>query len=168
MSEMSEAILDVAEARMRSAGFDGVSFRDIAAEIGVKSASIHYHFPTKALLGAAVARRYRERFLARAEAEVAAGCDVVQAWTEGFRRALRQDGKMCLCGALGVTASGLPLEVGDEARQFFTDGLARLTAGGASPERAATVLATLEGAMLLATALRDPALFDVATACLSA
>lgn len=168
MSEMSEAILDVAEARMRSAGFDGVSFRDIAAEIGVKSASIHYHFPTKALLGAAVARRYRERFLERVEAEVSAGSDVVQAWSAGFRRALRQDGKMCLCGALGVTASGLPLEVGDEARKFFQAGLDRLAAGGLSAERSATVLATLEGAMLLATALRDPAIFDAATRGLTA
>ena len=56
-------ILDAAERAIRDRGYNAVSFRDLAAAVGVKSASVHHHFPTKADLGAAVARRYAERFL---------------------------------------------------------------------------------------------------------
>src|SRR6266404_5647499 len=56
--------MDLAEADIRKAGYAGFSFRDLAAEIGIKSASVHYHFPTKATMAAAVARRYGDRFLA--------------------------------------------------------------------------------------------------------
>ena len=47
-------ILDIAERRMRQTGYNAVSYRDIAAEMGIKSASLHYHFPKKADLGAAL------------------------------------------------------------------------------------------------------------------
>ncbi len=58
-------ILDAAERFARTVGYNGFSFRDIAAEIGIKSASVHYHFPTKGDLGAALARRYADRFFER-------------------------------------------------------------------------------------------------------
>src|SRR6478752_8675700 len=38
--------MDLAESHMRVAGYAGFSFRDLAAEIGIKSASVHHHFPT--------------------------------------------------------------------------------------------------------------------------
>ena len=53
-------ILDVAERRMRMSGYNAVSFRDIAGEIGIKSASLHYHFPKKADLGLALVERYSD------------------------------------------------------------------------------------------------------------
>src|ERR1700721_1374918 len=54
--------MDLAEAHIRSAGYGGFSFRALAAEIGIKSASVHHHFPTKATMAAAVAQRYADRF----------------------------------------------------------------------------------------------------------
>lgn len=62
--ETAQRLMDLAEAHIRDAGYGGFSFRDLAAEIGIKSASVHHHFPTKAILAAAVARRYGDRFLA--------------------------------------------------------------------------------------------------------
>src|SRR5947208_98232 len=56
--------MDLAEAHIRDAGYRGFSFRDLAAELGIKSASVHHHFPTKAILTAAVVRRYGDRFFA--------------------------------------------------------------------------------------------------------
>src|SRR5271166_69712 len=50
-----EAILQSAEARMRVGGFHACSFREIANDVGIKSASVYYHFATKAELGAAMA-----------------------------------------------------------------------------------------------------------------
>ena len=46
-SSTTERIIAAAETRMRDAGFHGVSFRDIASDVGIKSASVHHHFPTK-------------------------------------------------------------------------------------------------------------------------
>ena len=63
MSERTaERLMDLAEDHIRNAGYGGFSFRDLAAEIGIKSASVHHHFPTKATMAAAVARRYGDRF----------------------------------------------------------------------------------------------------------
>jgi TetR/AcrR family transcriptional repressor of nem operon len=62
--ESAERLMDLAEAHIRNAGYGGFSFRDLAAEIGIESASVHHHFPTKATMVAAVARGYGDRFLA--------------------------------------------------------------------------------------------------------
>lgn len=64
MNETAQRLMDLAEAHIRHAGYRGFSFRDLAAELGIKSASVHHHFPTKASLAAAVVRRYGDRFLA--------------------------------------------------------------------------------------------------------
>ena len=98
VSETAERLMDLAEAHIRNAGYGHFSFRDLAAEIGIKSASVHHHFPTKATMTAAVARRYGDRFLAavarrpneRAE-------DAISAYRSVFRAALDRDGRMCLC-----------------------------------------------------------------------
>jgi TetR/AcrR family transcriptional repressor of nem operon len=161
MNDTTTAIIDAAEARIRRGGYTGFSFRDLAADVGVKSASVHYHFPTKEALVAAVARRYRERFLTEADRDIAAGEDVVAVWKAGFLRAIRSDGGMCLCGVLGAAAGALPDAVRCEARAFFEAGLAQMTANGLSPARAVH-----EGAMLLAVALDSPAAFDDAAAIL--
>src|ERR1700756_1891507 len=39
LSETAERLMDLAEAHIRNAGYGGFSFRDLAAEIGIKSAS---------------------------------------------------------------------------------------------------------------------------------
>jgi len=165
-NNMAVQIMDAAEKRIRVGGYNGFSFRELAADVGVKSASVHHHFPTKAMLGAAVARRYTDRFTETVNSGSQAG--TVKAWREGFRRALQQDGRMCLCGMLGAEAGALPPEVVSEVRRFFEDGVQGLVRALGKPSRsnraiALKILATLEGAMLLARALGDPTAFDQAT-----
>jgi TetR/AcrR family transcriptional repressor of nem operon len=159
-----EAIMDATERRIRTAGYSGFSFREVAADVGVKSASVYYHFPTKSALAAAVARRYNSRALDAANAAVSAGQDVVQAWRAVFRSALQDGAKMCLCGSLGATVGDLTPEVANEVRRFFDESIASLVAGGLTAERATQALATLEGAMLMASTQSDLAIFDRATA----
>jgi TetR/AcrR family transcriptional regulator, transcriptional repressor for nem operon len=170
VTERKDAIMDAAERRIRDAGYNGFSFREIAADVGVKSSSVHHHFATKEALAAAVARRYSDRFERAVEQEEAIGVPRIQAWLHVFRRALVEDDRMCLCGSLGATASDLPPEVSAEARRFFQRGLDNLMAGpaggGLSVEAAKRTFATLEGAMLLARALGDTLTFDQATATL--
>ena len=55
-------ILDVAERLVQTRGFNGFSYADIATELAVTKASLHYHFPTKVALGRAVIARYHEVF----------------------------------------------------------------------------------------------------------
>ncbi|MDK1389390.1 TetR/AcrR family transcriptional regulator, partial [Sinorhizobium sp. 8-89] len=153
--------------RIRSAGYSGFSFREIAADVGVKSASVHYHFPTKEKLAAAVARRYTDRFLGAVDQQIAGGKDIVSAWRQAFRIALQRDGRMCLCGALGATAQDLSSEVKDEVKRFFLLGIDKLTKAGLTRNSALHVLAALEGAMLTANVLEDPSLFDNGTAALA-
>lgn len=163
VASKTDDILDAAERRIREAGYNGFSFRDIAADVGIKSASVHHHFPTKPALAAAVARRYADRFLAAIADDAP-----VSAWRDLFRRSLREDGRMCLCGVLGAEAGALPPEVAAEAKRFFQKCADRLAqAQGGTPAKARDaglrILASLEGAMLVARALDDPDAFDRAT-----
>jgi len=50
-SEAAKAILDVAEQLAQTKGYNGFSYADIAAQLGLTKASLHYHFPSKAELG---------------------------------------------------------------------------------------------------------------------
>lgn len=56
-----DQLLDAAVAMLQRVGFVSFSFRDLAAQVGIRSASIHYHFPTKADLGLALVARARQR-----------------------------------------------------------------------------------------------------------
>lgn len=166
MSDRRSAIMDVAERLIRAHGYNGFSFREIADEIGIKSASVHYHFPTKADLAAAVAKRYRERFvdaLVKAEAQ---GVGKIEAWRSLFQNALNQDGLMCLCGILAAEGNSLPTEVAKEAQAFLKFGVESLDE--AAPGRGLAILSQLEGAMLIARSAADTSVFQDATKEISA
>jgi TetR/AcrR family transcriptional repressor of nem operon len=158
LSATAERLMDLAEDHIRNAGYGGFSFRDLAAEIGITSASVHHHFPTKAIMAAAVARRYGDRFLAaiaRRPNETAE--DAIATYRSAFRAALDRDGRMCLCGVLGAQAGILPDEVAEEVLSFFhrcVDDLAQRIGGADAEVRAIHVMATLEGAMMLARSLQ--------------
>jgi len=171
VNETAERLMGLAEAHIRDAGYGGFSFRDLAAELGIKSASVHHHFPTKATMAAAVARRYGDRFLeAVATRPGESSEEAISVYRSAFRAALDRDGRMCLCGVLGAEAGGLPVEVAEEIRAFFrlcVQDLAERIGGDGAEARAFHVMATLEGGMILARAYGDIAAFDQATASLT-
>jgi TetR/AcrR family transcriptional regulator, transcriptional repressor for nem operon len=53
-------LLGLAETLVRTPGYNGFSYRDLAEQIGITTASIHYHFPTKGDLGEALIENERE------------------------------------------------------------------------------------------------------------
>jgi TetR/AcrR family transcriptional repressor of nem operon len=167
VSAKAAEILDAAELRIRQAGYDGFSFRDIANDVGVKSASVHYHFPTKGALAAAVAKRYRERFLEAVSADVQAGKTTLAAWRDGFALSLRTDRRACLCGVLGVVSNELDPIVLAEVREFFAAGIQQLLVSGLERQAAERAISLLEGAMLIAISMDDFDLFDRVTATLT-
>lgn len=167
-----EEILDVAEAMIRNAGFNAFSTRDVASAVGIKSASVHYHFPTKADIGAAVTERYTDRFLKQLGDPGRFKGDpreAVALYVNAFRETLVRDDKLCLCAVLGAEIGGLPLEVGGNTRTFFDRNLAWLKKAlmGSSKMSAAEanafavhILAALEGGMILSKALDKEKIFE--------
>jgi TetR/AcrR family transcriptional repressor of nem operon len=168
MADTLQKLLDAAENRMRLYGYHAVSFRDLADDLGIKSASVHYHFRQKEDLGAALVDRYAKRFFACLEDEVAKGQARRDAMTALYRAALVDDQKHCLCGLLAAEAAGLPAKVSAPMRAFFTQQVA--WAAEAWPDlppdqrkaRAAAFIASMQGALLMATGLNDPTIFDEA------
>jgi TetR/AcrR family transcriptional repressor of nem operon len=168
VNETAERLMDLAESHMRNAGYGGFSFRDLAAEIGIKSASVHHHFPTKATMAAAVARRYADRFFAKVPRSPDERADeAIAAYRSAFKAALDRDGAMCLFGVLGAEAGGLSPEVTKEILSFFRrciEDLSQRIGGPDAEARAFQVIAALEGGMMLARAYQDTTAFDHAAA----
>ena len=173
-SDAAARILDVAERLVQTRGFNAFSYADVAAALNVTKASLHYHFPTKALLGERLIERYRASFLT-----ALAGIDTSHADTRSKLNAYAQiyidvleDDRMCLCGMLAAEYATLPLPMQDGIRGFFDANeawLVRVLSAGrrqqqvAFPgrpiEAARLLISALEGGMLLARSRRDSAQF---------
>lgn len=168
MTNTKTKLLDAASACVQTRGYNGFSFHDLADAVGIKTSSIHYHFPTKAELGKALVRHYTMQFMtALGDSDAGTPEACLERYVGLFRAAL-QDGRMCLCGMMGAEISGIPDDVAREVRAFFdtnTDWLTRVFERGgttklAAQKRARLFLSALEGAMLIARVSGDPTLFD--------
>ncbi len=163
-----DRILDAAEARARSGGYGGFSYRDLAKDVGIKGSSVHYHFPVKAELAEALTLRYTQRARERlgAPGEVSAG-EAIERVIALFRDALLKDDRMCLCGLFGAERDALPPEVDLAVTAFFQmilDYLRAAFSGQPDFGTPESLLARLEGALIVARSLRNPAVFEAALA----
>ena len=159
---MRDRILAAAEKRVRAGGFAETSFRDIATDVGVKSASIHYHFPTKADLGVALVAAYTECFAENLvsidQSDLAAAFDVYAAL---YDKALVLDEAICLCAIMGAEAIGLPRDINEKTKAFFRINVEWLSglfmAHGHERQLALAqlVVTSLEGAIIVASASED-------------
>jgi TetR/AcrR family transcriptional regulator, transcriptional repressor for nem operon len=159
MADMRVAIMDAAERRIRVGGFNGFSFREIGADVGVKSSSVHYYFPTKDDLAAAVVRQYTEETSLLIDRGLESDADAFRVWANAFRGTLHSK-CMCPCTVLGAAALDLPPQVAAEVKNFFKMCLDKLVAGGKSAGEATKFLSTITGALVIANALRDNAEYD--------
>jgi len=166
-----EKIIEIAELQVRTGGYNSFSFREISKEIGIKSASIHYHFPTKEDLGVAIAHRYTVRFeglLANITATTPEPRDRLKPYIALFNHALKVDKKMCLCGVLASENDGLPDAIRQESKRFFEKNIEWLKAA-LFPEsikaqaQASLILASLEGALLMSKVMKSDIPFDDVT-----
>ncbi len=171
----SVRILDVAERLVQTRGFNGFSYADVAADLGMTKAALHYHFAGKAELGVALVERYGERFSLALDAIDSAARGVpekLESYADLYLGVL-QDDRMCLCGMLAAEYRTLPEPMQERLRRFFDDNEQWLTrvleqgrAAGtielqATPrETARMVVGSLEGAMLLARPYDDPSRFQ--------
>ena len=164
-------ILDIAERRMRQTGYNAVSYRDIAAEMGIKSASLHYHFPKKEDLGTALTQRYSDNFAGALEKIVSSEAnpkDRIKAFVDIYTYELKQKGLVCLCAVLGAETDGLPDRVSGEIKSFFDKNIEWLArqyealGKDAPAKHAKTTLSLLSGAMIVSASNNDNSIFDAA------
>jgi TetR/AcrR family transcriptional repressor of nem operon len=170
----AEMIVAAAERRMRECGFHGFSFRDIAADVGIKSASVHHHFPTKEHLGAAVAEAYTKRILEALGDPNDPGRTpeaLLELYINGYRRGLQNEKQTCLGGVIASELASLPDHVTRAGAEYFLRSAAWLEAvlrrksPQAEPEaiqaQAFRILALLQGGALIAKVLRRKDAFEL-------
>lgn len=175
----AERILETAERLVQTQGFNAFSYADIAEEVGITKASLHYHFPTKVKLGARLISRYTETFQ-RALLAIDESHDDARQKLESYVRlyeSVLRNNRMCLCGMLAADYATLPRPMRELLKTFFDvneswlaqvleQGRAKkqLRLAGPAQEEARLLLAGLEGAMLVARSYSEVGRFNAVAA----
>jgi len=161
----ADRILDIAERLVQRRGFNAFSYADVATAVGIRKASLHYHFATKADLGQALIARYRQTFLQALEGiegETDDARERLRRYAQLYGAVLRKK-RMCMCGMLATDAATLPKAMRDSVAAFFEENVVWLTTvlergrtrgelafEGPAASMAAFFVSALEGAMLVA------------------
>lgn len=165
-------ILDAAERFIVQGGYNAFSFRDIAEVVGVKSASVHYHYPTKEDLVAAVIARYTKCFselLPDPNNEALDPKVLLKGFIDGFKVKIVDHHDMSLCTMLISNKSILPEEVRTELAMFYqlklywlSQVFERLEGADADAAllQASQLLSCLHGASILVQGTNQPIFFD--------
>jgi TetR/AcrR family transcriptional repressor of nem operon len=179
----AERILDVGEQLVQSRGYNAFSYADVAAELDLTKAALHYHFAGKAELGEALLNRYVTRFaeaLAVIDAKPVDATSKLTSYGDLYLDVLQRR-RMCLCGMLAAEFETLPEPMRAIVIRFFKDnetwlskvlaqgrkeGTLRFT--GSTREAARFVVSALEGAMLVARPFGDTVRFRKAVSSLIA
>jgi len=180
LSKTANDILDSAQRLITAGGYNGFSYADIAAVVGIRKASIHHHFPSKADLVRSLIDRYRAEARAGFAELDKSGADARETLKLylGYWQTCLTEGTapICICALLASELPVLPPEVAEEVRLHFDalskwlaaalkrgadDGVLRLTR---SPEaEAEAFMATVHGGMISARVSGDPKLFGTIT-----
>ena len=178
-NDTATRILDIGERLVQVRGFNGFSYADVAAELDMTKAALHYHFRGKGELGRALIERYTERFvaaLADIDERIPAAPAKLDAYAGLYADVLRGQ-RMCLCGMLAAEYQTLPDPMraaviafidANEAwvEKVLADGqrAGSIAVAGSPADAARLIVSGLEGAMLVARPYGDIARFDTAAA----
>lgn len=168
MKDTRTKILDIAEKLIISKGYNAFSYGDISEEVGIKTASIHYHFPTKAELCVAIVKRHNEIFASKLKdirVESDSGLMQIQKFSELMLRAFDNGRGFCLCLSLASDETSMCNETKGELKSFFKDSekwLSKSIVQGQEDgeifsnmdcnKTATAIISMLEGAMVLSRA----------------
>lgn len=167
-----EAMLDHTLKLVAERGYHGASIKDVADAVGVRTAAVFYHFPTKADLMVAAVRRFADLVGAGFVAlDPLPPAERLGAWVRDFGEDRMSQDIFCLCGILAAERNGLPTNLIGELKAFHDLVVAWLERAVRAlptppPEPRATaegLFAQAEGALLLARMASDPAIYERAT-----
>lgn len=163
-------IMRHAERLIEERGCNGVSYRDLAALIGIKTASIHYYFPQKGDLLLAVVQDYYARWQGAIEAidaDLSAQAKL-RAYVDLHRHTFCHTERICLASALAADLASLPLDVRQAVQRFYNaneDWLTRVLEQGVRegslhvqgdlPAAARTMFAALQGSLVTARLFKN-------------
>ena len=123
-TETVTKILNYAQKLIIERGLNAFSYRDISEEVGIQTASIHYHFPTKDDLCLAVTQRFTKNFtdqLASLANSTESGIKRINSYGKILLNAF-DDGKgFCLCVSLATDEASLSDDTSKVVKDFFTD-----------------------------------------------
>ena len=164
------AILDIAEAMLRERGFPAFSYQDIADQVGIRKASVYYHFPSKEGLGIALVERFEARLKALGKGIAdAAPVEKFELYFRSTRSILEEENKICAFGILSAEINALPSEMRVLVSRMMAKELwwlervleegraaGHFHGGPTVQEQASLISASLQGALQVARATGDP------------
>lgn len=171
MISARDKILDVAQHLAQTKGYNAFSYRDLAAEVGIKTSSIHYHFPKKEDLATALMERHRAVFAKLLKNIDATGADPVtklRKYVGLFIGTLNDCNKICLGGMFASEILTFSDVTRQQVQHYFAqneswlEGLIKegikkgVFAVETRPAKIARdIFAALEGAMLISRTFDD-------------
>lgn len=171
-----EAILEVAKELLQTRGFNAFSYQDIADRVGIRKASIHYHFPGKEELGVALVDRFRRGGRAWARNLAAQGAsprEKLEAFFSYYRDMARQGREICAYGILSADYNALPDGMRASIQDFLEDHIRWLTdvlaagreagafrTAGTPEDQALLVASAIQGAVQIARTAGDPRRYE--------
>ena len=173
----SDDILGCARTLIIAGGYNGFSYADIAAVVGIRKASIHHHFPTKVDLVRTLVERYREEVdmgIAEFERRSPDAVDQLRSYVGFWEDCIGDPAtSFCVCALLASQIPVLPHEIVLELRAHFRTLSGWLTSvldrgvkqgtivlSGSARAEAEAFLATMHGAMLSARAYGEPTILE--------
>lgn len=181
--ELSPRATEIAEQTkllLAAGGYNGFSYADVSDRVRIGKASIHHHFPSKAVLVLTVVARHREQAregMAALDRQLNDPLARLEAYTSYWSACIREGtSPICICAMLAAELPIIPKEIADEVHGYFEDlqaWLAKILNEGVTKGQfklresvfveAQTFMSTLHGAMLTARALDKPEAFESIT-----
>ena len=172
LSPSALRIAQVAQNLVQEVGYNGFSFEHIAQEVGMRKASIHHHFASKADLGVAVVQSYTHAFEGALQNILSSAPSAPQrltAYADLFEATFANQQHLCVCGMLSAEANSLDAAVKAQVQHFFQSNMTWLTyvvqegmdssaiqKGNDAAAVAQSCLSMLEGAMLVGRCVSAP------------
>ncbi|MFM7024353.1 MAG: TetR/AcrR family transcriptional regulator [Flavobacteriales bacterium] len=109
-------ILKLTDHLIRDKGFNAFSFYDISKTIGIKTASIHYHFPSKCDLGVALLKLHTEKVKELKEKTSTKSPErKLEAFLSIYSKS-KQEGKVCIVGSLATDLNSVDKKIAKELK----------------------------------------------------
>ncbi len=156
--------IETAKAQLQLKGFNGFSFQDIADDLGIRKASLHYYFSSKEELGLALIADYEDAFLQwTLTVESMSGLEKLERFGMLFYKMSQDKLKICPTGVYCADFNTLPhrmqkalTQLHESQRNWLESVIAQGKKEGSlqknlsSNETALLILSTTQGSLQLA------------------
>lgn len=119
--DTKEQIIESANKLLVERGFNAFSFKNISKDVGIKTSSIHYHFPTKTELGIAVLQTHVSALQATISRTKNKTAVVKLSTLFLYYKLLANEKKVCVVGALTSDINTLEEPLRQELLKFSTE-----------------------------------------------